>query len=397
VPEASLAARFEGCLVGGAIGDALGAPVEGLTPAGILRWFGGPVGDFVPPAQPRTDGRHKGDGLATDDTLMTVALCRAYLARDGQLTAHDMATDLLPLLADEETWVPEHDRAMPLIQRVHYPEKHMYLRLRLVETSPREGGLGNMVNCGAAMYAAPVGLMNAGDPEDAYRRALDVFSAHQHSFGLEAAAVMAGAVARACTPGAGPQDVIRTALDLARDGTRDAIEAVVAAARSQTLDDPERCQRALRAAVQPFDARGGDFDTYRRTGAFPSQRHSIEELPIALGYVALGGGDFARTVLGAVNYGRDADSTAGMAGSLLGALGGVTSLPARWREPIGALNHLDLRDLASRLLALFWKDHGQRRDRFRRRCQAIDALTGDGGQPGGRSSHPPDPGGRSTR
>ena len=62
MPDTSLAARFEGCLVGGAIGDALGSPVEGLTPAGIHRYFGGPVEGFVAPAQPRTDGRHKGDG-----------------------------------------------------------------------------------------------------------------------------------------------------------------------------------------------------------------------------------------------------------------------------------------------------------------------------------------------
>ena len=39
------------------------------------------------------------------------------------------------------------------------------MRLRLANCrSPRLGGVGNMVNCGAAMYAAPVGIVNAGDP-----------------------------------------------------------------------------------------------------------------------------------------------------------------------------------------------------------------------------------------
>jgi hypothetical protein len=44
------------------------------------------------------------------------------------------------------------------------------MRLRLANADPRLGGVGNMVNCGAAMYAAPVGIVNAADPEGAYRR-----------------------------------------------------------------------------------------------------------------------------------------------------------------------------------------------------------------------------------
>ena len=97
-----------------------------------------------------------------------------------------MATHLLPLLADEETWVPEHGRAMPLLQRIHYPEKHMYLRLRLVETSPGKAAW-NMVDCGAAMY-------RPGRPDERRRSrgrlppGPGCLQRHQHSFGLEAAA-----------------------------------------------------------------------------------------------------------------------------------------------------------------------------------------------------------------
>ena len=51
--------------------------------------FGGRVEDFAPPFAPKPDGRHKGDGNVSDDTLMVLALCRAYLAKGGQLDAHD--------------------------------------------------------------------------------------------------------------------------------------------------------------------------------------------------------------------------------------------------------------------------------------------------------------------
>ena len=40
-----------------------------------------------------------------------------------------------------------------------------------------------MVNCGAAMYAAPVGIVNAADPEGAYREAIEIFAAHQTATG----------------------------------------------------------------------------------------------------------------------------------------------------------------------------------------------------------------------
>src|SRR5690606_12443018 len=135
-----------------------------------------------------------------DDTLMVLALIKAYVTKGGQLEAHDMPTCFLPEIVDKSIWIPEYQREMPLVERLFYPEKYLFLRLRLASVNPREGGLGNMVNCGAAMCAAPVGLMHAGDPDAAYHNAVNIFSAHQFSYGLEAAAVMAACVAEAARP-----------------------------------------------------------------------------------------------------------------------------------------------------------------------------------------------------
>jgi len=356
--------RFLGCLLGAAMGDALGAPVENLTPPGIEALYAGPITGIVPPLQPRHDPRHKGDGVVTDDTLMTAALCRAYLARGGQLEAHDMATHFMKQFAETPTWVPELGREIPLMERAHYAEKYIYLRLQLAGVSPREGGVGNMVNCGAAMYAAPVGLMNGCDPDEAYRRAIDFFSGHQHSYGLEAAGVMAACVARAMIPGATIRDIADTALRLAKDGTRAAIAAVCDAASRASLNDARTTQRALRAAIEPYDARGGTFEVYNRQGAMPSQRHAIEELPIALGYVLLGEGDMPRTLLAAANYGRDADSTASMAGAILGAMLGPKPLPPDWVAAMIERARIDFTVLAHDLHRLFLADHAARRRRY---------------------------------
>lgn len=370
----SLEAKFTGCLLGGAIGDALGTSTEGRTPQAILERFDGRVTDFMPPYGPKPDGRHKGDGLVSDDTLMVLALIRAYLAKGGQLDAHDMASLLLPEIVDKRIWLPEFQREMPLIERLFYPEKYLLVRLRLAGVNPREGGIGNMVNCGAAMYAAPVGLMHAGDPDAAYANAVNVFSAHQYSFGLEAAAVMAACVAEAIRPSATVDSVIATALRLAKDGTKRAIDAVAAAAQTAPKDDETALQIHLRRAIEPFDTVKGGVEKYERTGNHPSQHHSIEELPIALAFLITSGGDFTDAVLGAVNYGRDSDSIAGMVGSIIGAMVGKSGLPEQWVNEIGPRNRIDFDAAARDLLGLFTREYDAQRRRAATRENELNAL-----------------------
>ena len=181
---------------------------------------------------------------------------------------------------------------MLLLDRLFYPEKWLYIRLRLANVDPRIGGLGNMVNCGAAMYAAPVGIVNACDPQAAYREAIEIFSAHQHSFGLEAAGVMAACVAEAFRPGASVDSIVDVALSLAQEGTRAAIAAAVDCARTQ--NDWRAAIEPLRAAIQPYDGAAEDFHN-RGNGSNdwnPSRMHSIEEVPIALGFLVTTGGGF---------------------------------------------------------------------------------------------------------
>lgn len=373
--------KFAGCLIGGALGDGLGTSTEGRTPSQILERFNGRVEDFMPPYGPKPDGKHKGDGNISDDTLMVVALCRAYLAKGGQLDAHDMATYLVPEIAEKRMWIPEFGREMLLMERLFYPEKYLYLRLRLASVNPREGGLGNMVNCGAAMYAAPVGMMNAGDPDAAYLRGVSVFSAHQYSYGLEAAALMCACVAEALRPSATVDSIIETALRLAKDGTRRAVEAVVAAARTAPVGDEAALQMHLRAAIEPYDTMKGGVQEFDRGGGYPSQFHSIEELPLALAYLITAKGDFKEAVLGAVNYGRDSDSIAGMVGGIIGAMVGKSGLPQHWANEIGPRNRLDLDALAREMASLFEQDYQAAYQKAEQRRKELSALIATEKQP----------------
>jgi ADP-ribosylglycohydrolase len=366
--------RFVGCILGGAIGDGIGTSTEGKTPEAIRERFGGRVTDFVPPFAPKADGRYKGDGNVSDDTLMVLALIKAYVTKGGQLEAHDMPTCFLPEIVDKSVWIPEYQREMPLVERLFYPEKYLFLRLRLASVNPREGGLGNMVNCGAAMYAAPVGLMHAGDPDAAYHNAVNIFSAHQYSYGLEAAAVMAACVAEAARPSATVDSIAETALRLAKDGTKSALESVIAAARNAPKGDESALQAHLRAAIEPYDTVKGGVQEFERTGAYPSQLHSIEEVPLALGFIIASGGDFTEAVLGAVNYGRDSDSIAGMAGAIIGAMVGKSGLPERWVAEIGPRNRIDFDAAGRDLLGVFMQDYAAQQARAVARHEELKSI-----------------------
>ena len=360
MPSSWLYEHFAGCLLGAAIGDALGAPTETRTPEAIFERFGGYVTGFAPPFElNRPDGRYKGDGRITDDTLMTLQFCNLYLRNRRHLCAHD-AVQLADAIMEPDTYVPEYDKQMPLILRLFYPEKWLFQRLRLASVDPREGGIGNAVNCGCAMYIAPVGLINAGQPRAAYNEAIDWAGAHTLSYGREAAGVLAACVAEALRPGATWQDVVAVALDMAKDGTRAAIEALQTAAQSlppfsaesETAESGVARASALRAVMLPFDTLKEPNKSYTQYGRYPSRVHSIEELPLALAYLAWAQGNYRRAALGGANYGRDSDSIASMAGALAGALGGRAAIPAEWIQTVEQVNHLEIEALSHRMADL---------------------------------------------
>ncbi|MGN9818478.1 ADP-ribosylglycohydrolase family protein [Streptomyces sp. SD11] len=365
---AALDERITGALVGAAVGDALGGPVEGYSPEQITERHGGRVHGIVGPwhgddwrtARPVAP-YHKGDGHVTDDTLMTHALVRVYATVRDHLDAYAVAGHLVPDLMTTPRWIPELEAdALPL-QRIFLAEKWLVARIHYGHVDPREAGTGNIVNCGAAMYMAPVGLVNAANPAGAYAEALDIAGAHQSSYGREAAGVFAAAVAAACTPGATPDSVVEACLSVAKDGTRAAIETVCDTATRYS--DFESALRPLREAVAPYDTVGPDYRTPSLGARRPSRIHSIEELPVALAMLLVSGGDYRHAVLGSVNYGRDCDSIATMSGALAGALG--AEIPSDWAKTVAEASRLDLRAPARTLTEvtqeIFTRDVTRRR------------------------------------
>src|SRR5204863_71713 len=127
--------------------------------------------------------------------------------------------------------------------RLFLAEKWLVLKLRYGHADPRDAGVGNIVNCGAAMYIAPVGIANAGAPEGAYVEALDLTAAHQSSYAREAAAVLAASIAEA----------------LGSPGRRDWVDEVGEASKLD-LEEPGRTMAEVAQEIferdrERFDAR----------------------------------------------------------------------------------------------------------------------------------------------
>src|SRR5688572_8512622 len=357
----SLRGRVRAMLHGVALGDALGAPVEKLSAAEIRERYGRVTSldtrwHKMDLNEATRNGRIRGNGIVTDDTLMTLCVTAVYAEERRHLDAWDMARGMVQQIAWIPRWIPELQRETMLVERLFYPEKWIYQRHQLSSVDPRQGGIGNMVNCGAAMYIAPVGAANACDPRAAYDEAIAFAAGHQQSFGLGAAGVMAAAVAAAFIPGTTIAAVVDAALAVAKDGTRAAIESIADAATRLRRSGAGQAEvtAEFHRLIAGFSPMGDDVNHSREkagvpTDAYqPSRQHAIEELPLALGFAIVNGGDFRGSIEDGINSGRDTDSIGVMAGAILGALHGEDVIREADRLQLDSANRLDLTAEADR-------------------------------------------------
>ena len=346
--------KLEGSLYGQAIGDGMGAPVEGWSPDRIKEQFGGhDFTTFIPATHGGDPGFGKGAGRITDDTLMAEALIFAYMDAGDHLDAYGYAEFMLPHVQGVPVWVPERQKDMNLFDRLWHPEKYPWMRLAMGNADPRSAGVGNCVNCGVAMWMIPAGAVNAGNPDAAYQEAAAIGLAHNESFAVEAGAVMAAAAAAAFGADATIGDTVAAAERLSRDGTHGATEAAVAAADAG--DDLDTFISRVRGAVASFDQREGHVPDDKPLSLAaasdigrPSRLAAIEELPVALAALKYGAGDFTKTLRAGVCYGRDCDSIAGMACGLYGAVYGRAGLTDALCAEADSANNRDFGALAGK-------------------------------------------------
>jgi ADP-ribosyl-[dinitrogen reductase] hydrolase len=282
--------RARAAFLGAALGDALGATVEFLTP-GEIRAARGVHQDLV-----GGGWLHLRAGAVTDDTEMSLCLARAVDASAGwdlRAIADGFAGWLRSSPADVGSTVRKGIRR--------------YLLEGTLSGPPHEGDAGN----GAAMRMVPVALATLADRALLERRALEQARLTHHHPLSDAACVHVGELVHlAC-------------LGLSRARLRCASEALAA--------------RLPAFGRTPYDglATGYVVDTLRTVLHFFEETRSFEACLIAV-----------------VNQGGDADTTGAIAGAVAGAYYGPAELPARWLRRLDGVVRREVEWLAGRLVAL---------------------------------------------
>lgn len=332
------AEKLAGALYGGAIGDGMGAPVEGDPGDSVrARFANWDFRKFIPA---QTPGAAKGGGRITDDTLMSEALMRAYNNAHDHLDAYGFRDFMVPEVIKTVVWLPERQQEMAIIGRLNPIERYAVFRLTEFGSWPFVAGSGGAQNDGVAMWIMPAAAVNAGDPLGAWREAIALGAAEAESHSAEAAATLAAAYAAAFQPDATVESVLR------------AVESVLEfgpgrpSAKGAYHDDTLPALRAVLAKVNPRDTYE-QFANGSLAAILPFTRDAIEEIPIALAAFRYGNGDFLRTLRASVFYGRDADSVAGMACGLVGALRGIREIPPELRAASNEANRRDFARMAS--------------------------------------------------
>lgn len=278
--------RVAGVLLATAAGDALGAGYEFTTPRPdtVIDMIGGGIGPFAP-------------GEWTDDTSMALAV--AEVAATGL----DISTEpgLDAVAAQFVRWydadpadIGNQTRAV-LSAR---PESAAAMRARASAVPGRKGGNGSL------MRTAPVALAFLDDEARCLgtARAIGVLT-HDDQRAVEACEMWTYAIRHAVLHGT--FDGVRGYLEVAEHGTREYWSPLLDAAERGTPAEFPNNGWVVDALLTAWWAITGTPES------------GPEQLPAALER--------------AVRAGHDTDTTAAIAGGLLGARWGASAVPERWR------------------------------------------------------------------
>ncbi|MFD6156148.1 ADP-ribosylglycohydrolase family protein [Nocardia sp. NPDC060256] len=315
--------RVRGSLVGGAIGDALGWPIEFLKLDQIRGRYGeAGVTGFLP--------QHNAGAPQeiTDDTQMTL------FTAEGLLRSAVGADPVPALRRAYLRWLQTQQGGRPAAQSDGWLASLPFLyasrapgnacmsglsRQSRGYVAPEPFGENGPVNphskgCGTVMRSAPFGLVGVGPDQAFVMAARAAQLTHGHPTGYLAAGAFAAILDRVVSGFELPIAVQQTITQL--EGFPSNAETVAALNRAVTLaEDPPTAEQVEQVGAGWI---------------------AEECLAIAV-YCALHAaktGDVRAALLLSVNHSGDSDSTGAVAGNLIGAVHGISALPMDWAATV---------------------------------------------------------------
>ncbi len=265
-----------GAMLGLALGDALGATVEFMTPREIRSQYG--CHDKI-----RGGGWLRlPSGAVTDDTTMALALGKAWIDSRNAPSEEDYARAF-------DTWM--RSKPVDIGNTVRRGISH-FRRTGLARVPPSEDA-GN----GATMRCAPIALALLGAPADTVARATLAQARVTHHNPLTDAATL-------------------TVVNMIQAGLSGAgIRAIMAQAHLLVGAFPQ-----FRFRTRPVENPSG---------------YIVDTMRVVLQAIDLCD-SYETALIDVVNRGGDADTTGAIAGMIMGALHGEQALPTRWLRELDA-------------------------------------------------------------
>lgn len=329
--------RSLSCLLGGAIGDAIGAPVEFMSLQQIRHKFGDLGITGLQPSYGKL-------GAITDDTQMMLftaeGLLRGHVrGLNKGITSYESCIHhaymrwLITQGFENKFEGVETDGWLIANQELHSRRAPGNTCISALTAFQSFGRLASndSKGCGGVMRAAPIGVFAAAqyleaDHELGAKAAFDL--------GVSSAALTHGHPTGSLSTGAFAEMIYWLMLgeDL-ESCAQYALRSLIAS------DHHEETTSAIEQALLAADQGAPDHEGISRLG-----EGWVAEEALSIGlYAALASSDFSEGVLAAANHSGDSDSTALIAGHLLGAA------LARDVMKLGWLEYLELRDVIAQI------------------------------------------------
>jgi len=331
--------RFAGTIVGMAVGDAIGAPVEFMNQSTLVAKYG-------EEGISEMEEAYGLFGAYTDDTQMGIATARGVVRARDKEAKLGSAVDATPFIYDEYLeWL--HTQRLQSERRG--PGGTCLGSLR----SGIAGSVGNPINdskgCGGVMRVAPVGLVYR--EREAWRVGNESSAlTHGHPGGY--------------LPGGFMAVMIRTILD---EGDSRSPQATLHEAYNRGmayLEQAPKCGKRDHFAALMVQAKDLAAQADRWTDELAMRKLGAgwvgdEALALAVFVAFRYATDFRKAVLVAVNYSGDRDSVGCIVGALVGCLLGVEAIPEDWARNVEKSNELfdlalELRRVARARKAADW-------------------------------------------
>lgn len=297
--DSELFDKVYGCILAGAIGNAMGSPVENQDYRDIDAKFPNHVTTILNTAALENE----------DDNQMAMMLVETYLDRDSR-----------PVMARHfgKTWIEKMNRDKFFVNCMG----HCYDLIRS-GWDPRTTGHWTQVTGSTVMCMEPVGIYNIADPEYAHIDAKAISYMYQRGLDNVAASLLAGVVAEAFRPGATVESVCTTAIALAPDEPLNTFD------KRSFRSAKDYIKTCLDVAEKYDDVLEVRKELYEKCLMYCCI-DPLEVIGLSLAIFRVANGDVRQAAIGGTNIGRDSDTISGRAAMLSGILSGGKSVPADW-------------------------------------------------------------------